>query len=167
MKHCHPEKVWNKWREGLYVEQDDRQVWQITVGLGVPDPAETESEGIHQIALALEESVHRIRGVNRIPCYTEFGPVMDVMMFAQRALDEGYDPATAPVECSLAVYATDKELDELIHAVVEALEVDKQGYSSTVGGEVRLGLNLLSLDNPDNSFYRHLVDQFQYQSEGI
>lgn len=148
------------------MDDDDRQVWQITVGLGVPDATERESEGIHPVALALEESVHRIRGVNRIPCYTEFGPVMDVMMFAQRALGDDYDPATAPVECSVAVYATDEELDELVRAVVQDLGVDKEGYSSTAGRAVRLGLRPISLEDPANSFYQHLVDQYEDRVQG-
>ncbi|MEU1955230.1 hypothetical protein [Nocardia rhamnosiphila] len=147
------------------MDDDNRQVWQITVGLGVPEATVDagDTEGIHPIALVLEESAHKIRGVNRIPCYTEFGPVVDVMSFAQRSLGDAYDPATAPVECSLAVYATDEELDELVHAVVEDLGVDKDGYSSSAGKKVTLGLRPISLEDPESSFYQHLVDQYTDQ----
>ncbi|WP_431957751.1 hypothetical protein [Nocardia lijiangensis] len=146
------------------MDDDDRQVWQVAVGLGLPDatgPGSQESEEIHPIALALEESAHRIRGVNRIPCYTEFGPVIEIATFAQRARGNDYDPMTVPVECSLAVYATEEELDELVRAVVEDLGVDEHGYSTAAGRKVTLGLRYISLESPEHSFYQHLVDQYR------
>ncbi|MEV0032952.1 hypothetical protein [Nocardia sp. NPDC050793] len=146
------------------MDDDDRQVWQVAIGLGLPDtagPGSRESEEIHPIALALEESAHRIRGVNRIPCYTEFGPVIEIAAFARRAYGDDYDPAAIPVECSLAIYVTEEELDELVQAVVEDLGVDEHGYSTVAGRKVTLGLRSISLDSPDNSFYQHLVDQYR------
>ncbi|TCJ96878.1 hypothetical protein [Nocardia alba] len=144
-------------------DDDDRSVWQIVVGLG---PGTTthdsvDSEEIPPIARALEESAHRVRGVNRIPCYTEYGPSIEIAAFAQRAFGENIDPSTLPVECSLAVYATDAELDELTQAIVADLGVDRDGYSTAVGGHVSLGLRPISIQDPSNGFYRHLVDQYQ------
>ncbi|WP_063057257.1 hypothetical protein [Nocardia salmonicida] len=148
-------------------DDDERSVWQIVVGLGLPEEASPDSggEGIHPIAGALEESVHRIRGVNRIPCYTEFGPSNEIAAFAQRAFGEGVDPSTLPVECSLSVYASDAEVDELAQAIVRDLGVDRSGYSIEVGRHVSLGLRSISLQDPSNSFYQHLVDQYQDQPD--
>lgn len=149
------------------MDNDERDVWELAVGLGLPDltgPGSLGGEGIHPIALALEESVHRLRGVNRIPCFTAFGTVPAFDEFAQRAWAEDYDRAAVPVECRLAVYVTDYELDELVRAVVEDLGIDQSGYSKAAGRKVTLGLRAISLDAPENSFYQHLVDQ--YESSG-
>ncbi|MEV4129535.1 hypothetical protein [Nocardia sp. NPDC049707] len=145
------------------MDDDDRRVWQIAVGLGLPaatGPGSLSSDEIHPIALQLEESAHRVRGLNRIPCYTEFGPVLELDEFAHRFRGEEYDPAKVPVECTLAVYVTDTELDELLRTVVADLGIGDDGYSTSAGREVTVGLRAISLESPDNSFYRQLVDQF-------
>ncbi|WP_446225573.1 hypothetical protein ACTWPB_11080 [Nocardia sp. IBHARD005] len=137
-------------------------VWEFAVGLGFLDGAGVgafDGEGIHPIALVLEGSVHRIEGVNRIPCYTSFGPVIAFDEFAQRAWVDGYDAARVPVECCLAVYVTDDELDALVTAVVEDLGIAENGYSTAADRNVTVGLRAISLDSPENSFYQHLVDQ--------
>ncbi|WP_280308907.1 hypothetical protein [Nocardia abscessus] len=72
---------------------------------------------------------------------------------------DAYDPARVPVECRLAVYVTDDELDELVLAVAEDLGLDEDGYSTVVGRKVNLGLRAISLESPENAFYQHLVDQ--------
>ncbi|WP_280315901.1 hypothetical protein [Nocardia abscessus] len=147
--------------------EDERHVWEFAVGLGSPDatgPGALDGEGIHPVALALEESTHRIRGVNRIPCFTSFGPVTAVDEFAQRAWGDTYDPARVPVECRLAVYVTDDELDELVLAVAEDLGLDEDGYSTVVGRKVTVALRAISLGSPENSFYQHLVEQYREQS---
>jgi hypothetical protein len=141
---------------------DEHHVWEFAVGLGLPDatgPGSLDGEGIHPIALLLEESAHRVGGVNRIPCFTAFGPVIEFDEFAQRAWGASYDRARVPVECRLAVYVTDNELDELVQAIVEDLGVDKDGYSVATGCRVTIGLRPISLQSPENSFYQHLVDQ--------
>ncbi|MFD4355070.1 hypothetical protein ACFWPX_21120 [Nocardia sp. NPDC058518] len=141
---------------------DERDVWEFAVGLGLPDetgPGALGGEGIHPIALALEESVHRIEGVNRIPCYTSFGPVNALSEFAHRAWGDEYD--RVPVECCLAVYVTDDELDALVAAVVENLGIAEDGHSSAADRTVSVGLRIIDLDSPSNSFYQHLVDQFR------
>ncbi|MBF6193590.1 hypothetical protein [Nocardia implantans] len=146
---------------------DEHQVWEFAVELGMPDaagPGALHDEGIHPVALALEESTHRIREVNRIPCFTSFGPVTAVDEFAQRAWGDAYDPARVPVECRLAVYVTDEELDELVSAVVADLGIDQDGYSKVVGRKVTIGLRAIPLEAPENSFYQHLVDQYRDQS---
>ncbi|MEV0293271.1 hypothetical protein [Nocardia sp. NPDC050710] len=146
------------------MDDDEHQVWEFAVGLGLPDatgPGSLDGDGIHPIALALEESAHRIRGVNRIPCYTAFGPVAAFDEFAQRAWGDAYDPARVPVECRLAVYVTDDELDELVLAVAEDLGIDEDGYSTAVDRKITLGLRAISLESPENSFYQHLVDQYR------
>ncbi|MBF6224974.1 hypothetical protein IU470_07605 [Nocardia abscessus] len=146
------------------MDDDERQVWEFAVGLGLPDatgPGALDGEGIHPVALALEESTHRIRGVNRIPCFTSFGPVTAVDEFAQRAWGDAYNPACVPVECRLAVYVTDDELDELVLEVVADLGIDVDGYSSVVGRKVTLGLRTISLESPENRFFQHLVDQYR------
>ncbi|BDU00730.1 hypothetical protein [Nocardia sputorum] len=148
------------------MDDDEHEVWEFAVGLGLPDatrPGALHGEGIHPVALALEESTHRIRGVNRIPCFTSFGPVTAVDEFAQRAWGDAYDPARVPVECRLAVYVTDEELDELVPAVVADLGIDEDGYSTVVGRTVTVGLRAISLESPENSFYQHLVDQYRDQ----
>ncbi|MEU5757643.1 hypothetical protein [Nocardia sp. NPDC047648] len=126
-------------------------------------PGALDGEGIHPVALALEESTHRIRGVNRIPCFTSFGPVTAVDEFAQRAWGDAYDPARVPVECRLAVYATDDELEELVPAIVEDLGIDEDGTSTVVGRKVTIGLRAISSESPENSFYQHLVNQYRDQ----
>ncbi|WP_040870660.1 hypothetical protein [Nocardia exalbida] len=78
-------------------------------------------------------------------------------------MGDAYDPARIPVECRLAVYATDDELDELVLAVAEDLGLDQDGYSTVVGRKVTLGLRAISLESPENRFYQHLVDQHQDQ----
>ncbi|MBF6472766.1 MULTISPECIES: hypothetical protein [Nocardia] len=148
------------------MDDNERQVWEFAVGLGLPDatgPGALDGEGIHPVALALEESTHRIRGVNRIPCFTSFGPVTAVDEFAQRAWGDAYDPARVPVDCRLAVYVTDDELGELVLAVAEDLGLDEDGYSTVVGRKVNLGLRAISLESPENAFYQHLVDQYRDQ----
>lgn len=146
-------------------DDDDRSVWQIVVGLGpgTTTPDSSDSEEIPPIARALEKSAHSVRGVNRIPCYTEYGPSIEVAAFAQRAFGEDVDPSTLPVECSLFVYATDAEIDELAQVIVTDLGVDRNGYSTAVGGHVSLGLRPISMQDPSNGFYQHLVDQYQDQ----
>ncbi|MEU1549430.1 hypothetical protein [Nocardia sp. NPDC005745] len=99
--------------------------------------------------------------MNRIPCFTSFGPVTAVDEFAQRAWGEAYDPARVPVECRLAVYVTDDELDELVPAIVEDLGIDEDGHSVVVGRKVTVGLWGISLESPENSFYQHLVSQYR------
>lgn len=151
----------------LYLHDDEHQAWEFAVELGLPDatvPGALDGEGIHPVALALEESTHRIRGVNRIPCFTSFGPVTAVDEFAHRAWGDAYDPARVPVECRLAVYVTDEELDELVPAVVADLGIDEDGYSTVVGRKVTVSLRAISLEAPQNSFYQHLVDQYRDQS---
>jgi hypothetical protein len=151
----------------MYVDDDERDVWEFAVELGLPDetgPGALDGEGIHPIALALEESAHRIKGVNRIPCYTSFGPVTAFDEFAQRAWGDGYDAARVPVECRLAVYVTDDELDALVTAVVEDLGIAEDGYSTAADRKVTVGLRAISLDSPENSFYQHLVDQYRDQT---
>lgn len=51
----------------------------------ITGPGSGESEGIHPITLASEESAHRVRGTNRIPCFTSFGPILEIAEFADRA----------------------------------------------------------------------------------
>ncbi|MEU6186418.1 hypothetical protein [Nocardia sp. NPDC047038] len=148
------------------MDDDEHQVWEFAIGLGLPDvtgPSTLDGEGIHPIAMALEESTHRIRGWNRIPCFTSFGPVTAVDEFAQRAWGDAYDPTRVPVECRLAVSVTDDELDELVLAVAEDLGIDQDGYSTVVGRKVTLGLRAISLESPENAFYQHLVDQYREQ----
>ncbi|MEV6427680.1 hypothetical protein [Nocardia sp. NPDC051463] len=151
------------------MEDDDRRIWQRAVGLGLPDstgPGSRGSDEIHPIALKLEESAHGIRGVNRIPCYTEFGPIIEFDEFAHRVRGDAYDPATVPVECTLAVYVTADELDELdelLRAVMEDLGVADDGYSAAADRKVTVGLRANSPESPDASFYQHLVDQYQNQ----
>ncbi|MEV5649795.1 hypothetical protein AB0L57_16245 [Nocardia sp. NPDC052254] len=145
------------------IENDEHQVWELAVDLGVPDPAGPGSlagEGIHPIALALEDSAHKIHGANRIPCFTAFGPISALDEFAQRAWGDGYDPADVPVECRLTVYVTDDELDQLVQLIVEDLGMDKTGYSTAAGRKVTVCLRPISLADPENGFYQHLVDQY-------
>ncbi len=142
--------------------EDDRGVWEFTVGLGLPDtsgPGALDGEGIHPIALALEESVYRLPGGNRIPCYTSFGQDPETDEFAQRAWGDHYDPARIPVECRLSVYIDDDQLDELTAAVVSELGVDQDGYSKLAGRQVVIGLRLIDLESPANSAYSGLVSQ--------
>ncbi|MFD6102019.1 hypothetical protein ACFWFQ_05085 [Nocardia salmonicida] len=145
---------------------DERDIWEFAVGLGLPDksgPGALDGEGIHPLALVLEESVHRIEAANRIPCFTSFGPVAALDEFAQRAWGDGFDPARVPVECRLAVYVTDDELDALVAAVVEDLGIAEDGHSTAADRAVTVGLRLISVDSPADSFYQHLVDQFRDQ----
>ncbi|MFD4456993.1 hypothetical protein [Nocardia sp. NPDC058480] len=149
------------------MDDDEREVWEFAVGLGLPDetgPGALDGEGIHPIALALEESVHRIEGVNRIPCYTSFGPVTAFDEFAQRAWGDAHDAARVPAECCLAVYVTDDELDVLVTAVVEDLGIAAGGYSTAADRNVTVGLRAISMDSPENGFYQHLVDQYRDQT---
>ncbi|BCK57381.1 hypothetical protein [Nocardia wallacei] len=146
------------------MEDDERRVWELAVELGLPDATGVgalDGEGIHPIALLLEESAHRIRGINRIPCFTAFGPVVELDEFAQRAWGESYDPARIPVECRLSVYVTDTELDELARAVTDDLGLDHDGNSTTVGRKVAVSLRPISLELHENRFYQHLVDQYE------
>ncbi|WP_157172674.1 hypothetical protein [Nocardia exalbida] len=148
------------------MDDDERQVWEFAVVIGLPDatgPGALDGEGIHPVALALEESTHRIRGVNRIPCFTSFGPVTAVDEFAQRAWGEAYDPARVPLECRLAVYVTNDELDELVPAIVEGLGIDEDRYSVVVGRKVTVGLRAISLESPENSFSQHLASRYRDQ----
>ncbi|MBF6062057.1 hypothetical protein IU500_19075 [Nocardia terpenica] len=150
------------------VDGEEHDAWEFAVGLGLPDatgPGSLDCEGIHPVALLLEDSAHRVRGVNRIPCYTAFGPVIEFDEFAQRAWPDTYDRAGVPVECRLAVYVTDDELDDLVQAVAADLGVDKDGYSTVVGRKVTIGLRPISLESPENSVYQHLVDQYRNLAE--
>ncbi|MGW5318473.1 hypothetical protein [Nocardia thailandica] len=149
--------------------EDDRGVWEFTVGLGRPDlagPGALGGTGIHPVALALEASVHRIGGANRIPCYTSFGPNPDIDEFAQRAWGDAYDPAQTPIECRLSVYVDDEMIDVLIEAIISELDVDQDGWSKIAGRKVVIGLRLIDLDAPSNSAYRGLVSQYQDQLDG-
>lgn len=146
---------------------DDRRIWQVAVGLGLPDltgPGSLASEEIHPIALMLEESVHRIRGVNRIPCYTEFGMVSEIDNWAERIQGEAYDPATVPVECTLTVYVADDELDELLPVIMEDLGMDQDGYSAAAGRMVTLELRDISSRSEPNGIYQGLIDQHRNQT---
>ncbi|MFJ1455299.1 hypothetical protein [Nocardia sp. N2S4-5] len=150
------------------MEDDERRVWELAVGLGLPDATGSgalDGEGIHPIALLLEESAHRIRGVNRIPCFTAFGPVVELDEFALRAWEEFHDPARVPVECRLSVYVTDTELDELVRTVVDDLGLDHEGNSTTVDRKVTVGLRPISLELHENRFYQHLVHQYENRSD--
>ncbi|QIS09669.1 hypothetical protein [Nocardia arthritidis] len=143
---------------------DERRIWQVAVGLGLPDPTgpgSLDSEEIHPIALMLEESAHRIRGVNRIPCYTEFGPVIEIAEFAERVRGDAYDPAAVPVECTLTVYATDDELDELLPAIVADLGIDEHNYSAAAARTVTIGLRDIETRAEAPASYQHLVDQYR------
>ncbi|MGV9543126.1 hypothetical protein ACWDSF_17570 [Nocardia beijingensis] len=83
----------------LYLPDDEHQAWEFAVELGLPDatvPGALDGEGIHPIALALEESTHRIRGVNRIPCFTSFGPVTAVDEFAPARVGRRVRPGARP-----------------------------------------------------------------------
>jgi hypothetical protein len=154
----------NAERKGAYVDDDERQVWELAVELGPPDatgPGSSHGEGIHPIALALEEGAHRIRRVNGIPCFPSFGPVLAIAEFAERAWGDARAPGNVPVECRLAVYLTDDGLDELVTAVVEDLGLSEDGYSTTIGREVVIRLQLSSLKDPANSFYRSLAEQYK------
>ncbi|MFR9751077.1 hypothetical protein ACL02S_08565 [Nocardia sp. 004] len=149
---------------------NERQVWELTVELGLPDatgPGSLGGEGIHPVALALEESVHQVRGPNRIPCFTSFGPIFEIVEFADRAWGDVYNQESTPVECRLAVYVTDEELDELAKMVVEDLGLAEDGYSTAIGRKVTIRLNLISLEDPDNSFYRSLVEQYEEQDHTV
>ncbi|MBF6330946.1 hypothetical protein [Nocardia transvalensis] len=150
------------------MEDDKRGAWQIAVGLGWPDPSgpgSLDNDEIHPIALLLEESAHRVRGVNRIPCYTGFGPVGEILDFAVRLCGNAYDPAAVPVECTLTVYATQDELDELLQAVVEDLGVSKDGYSVAAGRKVTLGLRDVSPGSQEDALYQHLVDRYRNRAD--
>lgn len=143
--------------------EDDRSVWEVTVGLGLPDasgPGALDGEGIHPVALALEESVHRLRGGDRIPCYTSFGQDSAIDEFAQRAWGDSYDPARIPVECRLSVYIDDDRLDELVAAIVSELGVEQGGYSRLAGRPVVVGLRLIDMESPTNSAYSGLISQY-------
>ncbi|WP_141718055.1 hypothetical protein [Nocardia altamirensis] len=149
------------------MDDDDRRIWQIAVGLGLPDPTgpgSLASEEIHPIALILEGSAHRIRGVNRIPCYTEFGQVSEIDNLAERLQGDAYDPATVPVECTLTVYIADDELDELLPVIMEDLGIDQGGYSAAAGRTVTLGLRDISSRSEPNGVYQGLIDQHESQS---
>ncbi|WP_459547354.1 hypothetical protein [Nocardia sp. X0981] len=146
------------------MDDDERGVWELSVELGPPEtagPGAFDGEGIHPVALLLEESAQRIRGTNRIPCFTAFGGVTALDEFAQRAWGEAYNQEDVPVECRLAVYATDEELDDLTKAIVEDLGLSRDGYSSAAGRKVIVSLRPISLEDPANSFYHHLVDQYE------
>ncbi|MFF0544508.1 hypothetical protein ACFYTF_16890 [Nocardia thailandica] len=149
--------------------EDDRGVWEFTVGLGRPDLAGPDAPGgtgIHPVALALEAGVHRIDGTNRIPCYTSFGPIPDIDEFAQRAWGGAYDPARTPIECRLSVYVDDALIDELIEAIISELDVDQDGWSKVAGRKVVIGMRAIDLDAPSNSAYRGLVSRYQDQLGG-
>ncbi|WP_280402665.1 hypothetical protein [Nocardia carnea] len=146
------------------MDGDERQVWELSVELGPPEatgPGALDGEGIHPVALLLEESVQRIRGANRIPCFTAFGQVTALNEFAQRAWGEAYNQEDVPVECRLAVYVTDEELDDLTKAIVEDLGLSRDGFSTAANRKVIVGLHPISLEDPENSFYHHLVNQYE------
>ncbi|WP_067862814.1 hypothetical protein [Nocardia shimofusensis] len=146
------------------MNEEDRSVWEFTIGLGLPDtaPGEAlETDGIHPIALLLEESAHRVRGVNRIPCFTSYGPAIARQEFAQRAWGEDFGEDQTPVECRLAVYVTDDELDELAQALAEDLGLTRDGYSMAAGKTITVDLRPIPLEPPQNRFYLHLVDQYR------
>ncbi|MFD3462953.1 hypothetical protein ACFWVM_24840 [Nocardia fluminea] len=148
------------------MDEDERGVWEFSVGLGNPDktgPGALDGEGIHPIALVLEASVQRIEAANRIPCYTSFGPVTALDEFAQRAWGDAFDPARVPVECRLAVYVTDDELDALVTAIVEDLGLTEGGYATAADRTVTIGMRAVALDSRESSFYQHLVDQYVEQ----
>lgn len=108
------------------MDDDQRQVWELSVELGPPEatgPGALDGEGVHPVALLPEESAQRIRGANRIPCFTAFGQVTALDEFAQRAWGDAYNQEDVPVECRLAVYVTDEELDDLTKAIVADLTV--------------------------------------------
>ncbi|MEU5760024.1 hypothetical protein [Nocardia sp. NPDC047648] len=56
---------------------------------------------------------------------TQAGDVISDRWRCSHAWDEAYDPARVPVECRLAVYVTDDELDELVPAIVEDLGIER------------------------------------------
>ncbi|MFC9435434.1 hypothetical protein [Nocardia sp. NPDC057030] len=146
------------------MDDDDRRIWQVAVGLGLPDqtgPGSLAGQGIHPIALLLEESVHRIRGVNRIPCYTEFGQVSELDNVAERLQGDAYDPATVPVECTVTVYVTEDELDELLPAIVADLGIDEDGRSAAAGRKVTVGLRDISARSEPNSVHQSLIAQYR------
>lgn len=143
---------------------DEHHVWEFSVELGPPEaagPGAIDGEGIHPVALLLEKSTQHIRGANRIPCFTAFGRVTALSEFAERAWGEVYDQEDVPIECRLAVYVTDEELEDLTKAIVKDLGLSRDGYSTAANRKVSVGLRPISLEDPENSFYHHLVDQYE------
>ncbi|MEU6565126.1 hypothetical protein [Nocardia nova] len=123
--------------------------------LGPPEATALHTEGIHPVAQLLEASARRVR--DSIPCFTSFGPVTPLDEFAQRVWGETFARERVPVECRLAVYVTDEELDDLSEAVVEDLGLNRDGFSSVVDRKVVVGLHPISLEDPENEFYRQFV----------
>lgn len=166
VNHCPTGNGWEFREKGPCVDDGERQVWELAVELGLPDSTGASSfggAGIPPIALALEESVHRVRGRNRIPCFTAFGAIAEIAEFAERAWRDTYRHESVPVACRLAVYVTDEELDELAEVVVADLGLTEGGYSVVTGRKVTIRLRPISLQDPDNRFYRSLVEQYMEQ----
>ncbi|GEM33647.1 hypothetical protein NN3_46540 [Nocardia neocaledoniensis NBRC 108232] len=142
---------------------NERQIWQVAIGLGKPDregPGSVSSEEIHPVALLLEGSVRKVDPENRVPCVTGFGPVSDLAEAAVRLKGDDYDLAQVPFECTLTVYMTDEEVDALLEQVAADLAVDAADFSPVADRQVTVALRPIFDYAQKADSYRYLVDQW-------
>lgn len=141
---------------------NERRIWQVAVGLGQPDPGgpgSLSSDEIHPVALRLERSLDLVNGGATVQRVSEFGPVADLAEVAVRLKGDDYDVAQVPFECTLTVYATDEEIDLLVHRVATDLAPDAEGFSSVLGRRITIGLRPLFDYAEQADSYGYLVDQ--------